>query len=345
MDTNRLVQCSTFLALTVFFACSAPKFATKPSLETSTKDSARATSLGEFELQRQGKDRKIGMSQFRRKALDIAYTTAKNPRQVLDIIYPDTGAAPYKCIVVFHGGGWAYGSKQSETVAPIFQAISQGYAVVSVDYRLADEVTWPKPLHDAKAAIRYVRANAFRHLLDATNIVVWGVASGGHLAEMLAATNNQPGFEDLALGNPFTSSAVQGVVAWYPVSDISELPDAMSAAAGKIMGVNVKDNKTQLREMNPVELVTKDFPPILLVHGTKDQLIPFSQSVSMQQKVNEATGKMIATLRRIEGAVNGDPQIKSPESFSQDLDFVDRILFAGKNPHRQRNYISINLDQ
>ena len=334
-----------FVIIAAFlFSCKTPAYTSKSVPETST-DSVKPATLGAFGLEGAGKEQQVDMQQFRRKALNIPFANTANPRQTLDIIYPVDGEAPYKFIVVFHGGGWAAGDKRSGTLAPIFQAITQGYAVASVNYRLSDEVIWPKPLHDAKAAIRYLRANAFKHLLDASNIVVWGVSAGGHLAEMLAATNNQPAFEDPGLGNPVTSSAVQGVVSWYGIPDVSELTAAGIPAANKLMGYEVKTNKEKTREANPVALVTKNFPPILLVHGTNDQVVPFAQAVKLQTKVNETTGIMIATLKRVEGARHGDSTIRTNQIASNCLDFVDKILFNGKNPHRNEAYINMKISE
>ena len=345
MRSTTATKVFLFAILAAFLiSCKTPAYTRKSDPENAA-DSVKAATLGAFGLEGAAKEQQVDMQQFRRKALNIAYANSGYPRQTLDIIYPSAGEAPYKFVVVFHSGGWAAGDKRSETLAPIFQAITQGYAVVSVNYRLSDEVTWPKPLHDAKAAIRYLRANAFKHLLDASNIVVWGVSSGGHLAEMLAATNNQPAFEDAGLGNPGTSSAVQGVVSWYGIPDVSELTAAGIPAANKLMGFEVKSNKEKTREANPVALVTKDFPPILLVHGTNDQVVPFAQAVNMQTKVNESTGRMIATLKRVEGAGHGDSTIRTNQIVSNCLDFVDRILFNGKNPHRNTNYIAISIGE
>jgi Esterase/lipase len=281
------------------------------------------------------------MSQFSKTALDIPYAENSNPRQTLDIAYPSVGNAPYKTILLFHGGAWMSGNKQSETIASIFQATTQGYAVVSVSYRLSDEVKWPKPLHDAKAAIRFIRANAGKYQLDTKNLVVWGASAGGHIAEMLAATNNQPAFEDLSMGNPNASSAVQGVISWYGIANVSTLGDAVVAPASKIMGFDVRTNKARTHDANPIELVTPRFPPILLVHGTNDQIVSYQQSVDMQKKVNEVTGKKTAQLVLYKGASHGDGIIKSKENVARCLNFVDSILFDGKNPYRSTNYMDV----
>lgn len=323
---------------TALYACrdsGKPRVADPSKIEKAT--------LGESPVNTSGKERNVDMSQFSKKALNIPYAGNDNTRQMLDITYPSVGKAPYKTIVLFHGGGWMSGNKQSETIASILQATTQGYAIVSVNYRLSDEVTWPKPLHDAKAAIRFIRANANRYQLDTKKLVVWGASAGGHIAEMLAATNNQPAFEDLSMGNKDASSAVQGVVAWYGIADVSSLANTGIPSANKIMGFDVHANKAKTHDANPIELVTPQFPPILLVHGTNDQIVSYQQSVDMQKKVNKVTGKKVAELVLYKGASHGDAIIKSKENVAADLNFVDKILFDGKNPYRNTSYIDIRV--
>jgi len=280
----------------------------------------------------------IDMSQFKKTLLGIPYAGNKNIRQTLDIIYPRTAKAPYKIIMVFHGGGWVAGDKQSGAIAPLFHAAGQGYAIVSVNYRLSDEITWPEPLYDAKSAIRFIRTNADKYRLDTKNIVVWGVSAGGHIAEMLAATNNLPRFENLAMGNEKESSAVQGVVAWYGVSDIGSLTETGKPYADKIMGFEVHKNKKKTSDASPIELVTDQFPPILLVHGTKDEVVPFRQSAEMAKKINKATGRLTARLIPFIGAVHGDAVIKTNDSVAECLSFIDGIVFNGKNPYRNKKF-------
>lgn len=304
---------------------------------------ANETDLNSLVLSTFGNERNIDMSLFKKAVLDIPYAGTSNIRQTLDIVYPSAGQAPYKVIVLFHGGGWIAGNKRSETLASIFQAIFQGYALISVNYRLSNEVRWPKPLHDAKAAIRFIRANRDKYQLDTENLVVWGVSAGGHIAEMLAATNRKPTFEDFTMGSAKASSTVQGVVAWSSVTDLSALTDLGTPLANKVMGYDVRANKSKTHDANPINLVNSQYPPILLVHGTKDQVVPYQQSVDMLKKVNDLTGKETAQLITFEGAGHSDPVIKTNESVAKNLDFIDLILYGGNNPYRDTSYVDIRI--
>lgn len=289
--------------------------------------------------------KRIDMEQFPVTVLGIPYAGNKHPRQTLDIVYPVVGKAPYKTIVLFHGGGWMAGDSRTGPITAVFQAVSQGYAVVSVNYRLSDEVTWPKPLHDAKAAIRFVRANAERYNLDTHQLVVWGASAGGHIAEMLAATNSRPEFEDLQMGNENASSEVQGVVAWYAVSDVSKLTDEGLACADKIMGYEVRTHRARTHNANPAGLVSPQYPPVLLQHGTEDRVVPYRQSVLMQKKVNHATGKSTASLTTFNGATHEDAVFETNENIKTCLDFVDCILYKGNNPFRSKQFLKLRMEQ
>ena len=334
MKNRNLIRMSLLSISAVFllFAC-----------QEKSDDKINLSEMGEYGAHAQGKVKFIDMSQFSKTLLDVFYLGNENPRQTLDIIYPTAGEAPYKTIVVIHGGGWKYGDKQAETIAPIFQAITQGYAVVSVNYRLSDEVKWPKPLHDVKAAIRHLRANEKKYELDTKNLVVWGSSAGAHIALMLATTNNHPAFENLSMGFETYSSNVQGVISWYGVADISRLTNLGSHPANDIMGFNVQENWAKTNDANPINLVGSMFPPTLLVHGTDDKVVPYMQAVNMKNVINNSVGRDVARLVTFEGAGHGDEVMKTLDNMEKYFDFVDKILYQGNNPYRNSNYIKINV--
>lgn len=300
---------------------------------------------GELAADHKGNPREIAMDQFKKTVLDIQYANTKNPAHRLDIIYPFVGEAPHKVIVSFHGGGWQAGNKRSADSAAVMWAAYQGYAVVNVGYRLSGEAKWPAQIHDAKAAIRFLRANAKQYQLDADKIVVWGISAGGHLAEMLGATNDNPKMEDLSLGNPRASSAVQGVVSWYGVSEITSLTNFGAPSGDKLMGYCIKCKEEKAAwSASPIEFVNKNCPPILLVHGTGDRVVPFVQSVKMAKQVNIATGGGQAKLKLFINASHGDAAIKTIENVADNLYFVDAVLFpGGVNPYRSNRYEPVKV--
>ncbi|MCM3388761.1 alpha/beta hydrolase [Ureibacillus chungkukjangi] len=289
-----------------------------------------------------GSNQYIDMDQFRKRYLDIPYTESDNDRQQLDIVFPPFGNPPYKVIVALHGGGWSSGDRKSASLRNIQMAAQQGYVVVNVGYRLSDQAKWPAQLYDVKAAIRYIRANAKQYRFDTRNIVVWGNSAGGHLASMLAVTNGMEEMEDLSMGNPKASSEVQGVVSWYGISDITTLPDASINIANRLMGFNVREKTDEAKVASPIYHVTKDFPPIYMIHGTNDRIVPFEQSVDFAKKINQVTEKKQASLKLHINATHGDNDIRNVTNVDETMNFIDKIMYPErKNPYRTRKYNEI----
>jgi len=330
---NPLIRSIAFFSIPLLFVYSCPnsqKVQIQPHALTST-DSARLF------LKNDGPY--IDFSQFDSVRLNISYADTNNLFQRLDIIYPWNGKAPYKFLMTFHGGGWGAGSKQGGKVLPMQYAATQGYALVNVDYRLKGDVHWPACIHDAKTAVRFIRANADRFHLDASTIVVIGESAGGHIVEMLGATNGNPAYEYLPMGNPQTSSDVQGVISWYGVSDITDFL-SKKEAVNKLMGFNIQlqKNKNKAKKASPLHLVTKNYPPIILVHGTADSIVPYNQSVDMMKKINQLCGEGRATLKTYRGAGHANRFIRGRDNILDNLYFVDKIMYKdGKNPHRNNS--------
>ena len=160
----------------------------------------------------------VDMSQFKRTYLDIPYADA-HEREKLDLVLPDEGEGPFPVVVAVHGGAWKFRFKRADNIAGLFQAASQGYAVASVGYRLSSHAKWPAQVNDVKAAIRYLRNHAEEYHLDPECVIVCGNSSGGHIAQTVAATNDDIDYEDCLLGDCGDSS-VQGCFSMYGVSDI-----------------------------------------------------------------------------------------------------------------------------
>ena len=148
--------------------------------------------------------------------------------------------------------------------------------------------------------MRWLRANAARFHLDPDRIVVFGTSSGGHLAAMLGLTSGRPELEGVALGNPQYSSSVMAVIDWYGPTDLLHLEDQNSCfpfldgnapymPPSLLMGCPIQQCKEKTRTADPMTYVTPDDPRFLILHGMLDCLVPYTQSVSLHQKL-EANG-------------------------------------------------------
>ncbi len=250
---------------------------------------------------------------------DVTYASPDGYRPLtLDLYLPPPGAAAAKAgagpspdpnvpvVVYLHGGDWMAGSRKSPPgYATVFGAGQQsavevarmGYAVAAVDYRLAGEARWPAPLQDAKAAVRWLRANADAYHLDAAHIGAWGVSAGGQLASLLGVTGGVAGLEGDE-GNPRMSSSVQAVASWAGASDLltmdaQALPGAPRAGDANspfslLLGCRISRCQDLARQASPQTYVKAGDPPFLLAHGTADRQVPYAQSVAFAQALQQA---------------------------------------------------------
>jgi len=154
---------------------------------------------------------------------DIPYAT-KSEAQKLDIYMLPKREKPCPVVMWIHPGGFHHGDKDGSAKKPISVVnmirlvqpmIERGYAVVSINYRLLHEAIFPCVIFDAKAAIRWIRANAAKYNFDTEKIVAWGSSAGGYIASMLATTSDVKELEDLSLGNSDQSCKVIAAVDWY----------------------------------------------------------------------------------------------------------------------------------
>lgn len=210
----------------------------------------------------------------------------------LDLYLPAEDDRPSPAVVFLHGGGWRMGSRRTlgpayarTTPSPFEQVAAAGIAVASVDYRLSGEAQWPTQLHDAKAAVRWLRARADDIGIDPDRIAAWGESAGAHLALLLGLTGSDGADLEGEVGVVGPTSAVSAVAAWYPPSDLAALPgdlgtdpDAADTREALLLGGPLSSVPDLVRQASPITYVRADAPPILLLHGRADRLIPCAQS-------------------------------------------------------------------
>lgn len=228
-----------------------------------------------------------------KKQADLDYAGTGNPRQKLDLYLPEKPAeAKLPVVCWIHGGGWKNGSKESGgRVAKL--AATGKYAGVAINYRLTGEACWPAQIHDCKAAIRWLRANAAQYGLDPDRIAVWGSSAGGHLVAMLGVSQGVAGLEGEVGPNRGQSSAVSCVLDFFGPTDLLAMDvqgstmkhNAADSPESLLVGGPVQERQEAARQASPVCHVTKDDAPMLLVHGTADPLVPYAQSVELAKRL------------------------------------------------------------
>jgi acetyl esterase/lipase len=215
----------------------------------------------------------------------LVYGRAGKVRLLLDLAQPRKGSGPFPAVLVLHGGAWISGSRKS-CLPIIVELARRGCVAVAADYRLAPRHRFPAQVHDAKCAVRWLKANAARYNIDPDRIAVLGYSAGGHLACLLGTTAGRRHLEGSG-GHAGHSSKVQLVVAYYPVTDLLALRKSFLHALvlKKLLG---QDTTTACTLASPISHADRCSAPTLLIHGTADLLVPVSQSRVFANKLNAA---------------------------------------------------------
>jgi acetyl esterase/lipase len=280
-------------------------------------------------------------SHVKRKYLDIPYATL-SPRQKLDVYLPDEGDGPFPVIMSIHGGAFMGCDKADEQVLPMLEGLKRGYAVIAVNYRLSWEAIFPALVHDGKAAVRWIRANASRYHFDPDRIVAWGGSAGAYLASMLGTSAGVQELEDLSLGNREQPSHVQAVVAWFGPTDFLKMDEYLierglppgpgtehsgpNSPESLLLGRRITDIPDRVRAANPETYISPAAPPFFLQHGTMDPVVPVQMSIHFAAELEQVLGKDRVQVELLEGAEHGDPQFESLENVRKVLDFLDKHL-------------------
>ena len=205
---------------------------------------------------------------------DVAYCNS----ETLDLYIPTaSGQHPLPLVVFVHGGGMTSGDKTN--ISPVFldALASAGYAVASVNYRLAPMSKFPAQIEDVKCAIRFLRDRAATYGLDGSQVFAFGTSVGGELVALAALTGPHSVFDiGPYLNQP---SDVTAVVDMFGPANLTEDAGFSSEGILRVFGINA--NQGQLMRASPTHYVVANAPPILLVQGVQDAKVHESQSVEL----------------------------------------------------------------
>ncbi|MFM7604247.1 MAG: alpha/beta hydrolase fold domain-containing protein [Prosthecobacter sp.] len=264
--------------------------------------------------------------------LDQSYAANENLKQMVDVYLPKkrTSEKPLPVIALIHGGGWVNGDRLGYAAQAIQLARTADYAAVTVGYRLTKEALWPAQVHDCKAAIRWIRAHAKQLNLDAGKIAVWGSSAGGHLSSLLGTSGDVKELDgDLGPHTSF-SSRVQCVVNLCGPEDFTQAlmfdkegkPIWKDDAVSGLLGGNAQEKPAAAKAASPVTHVSKDDPPFITFHGTKDQRVAFLHAMM----IHEALGKAGVTSAVIPITDGGHSSVSHREVKIRGQQFTDKVL-------------------
>jgi acetyl esterase/lipase len=214
---------------------------------------------------------------------DVEYGQADGESLKLDLSVPD-GPGPFPAIILVHGGSWVRGDKsagpKNDSMAPMFDALTRGgFAWFAINYRLAPAYRYPADLEDVTTAIHWVKKHAAQYHIDPDRIAICGHSSGGHLAALAAVTAKR-------------SDRVSAVVCFSTPFDIVGTPKPgapMHPALAPLFGMTNLTAKAIALETqaSPIYHVKAGLPPFLIVQGTADKSVNYSQATNMLNRLTE----------------------------------------------------------
>ncbi|WP_317932303.1 alpha/beta hydrolase [Halioxenophilus sp. WMMB6] len=257
--------------------------------------------------------------------LDLPYAGSDDPRQRVDLYLPKKPAVDGPLPVVFylHGGGWLMGSKIMARSQVLNLVHSGRFAAVSAGYRLSWAASWPAQIHDVKAAVRWLRGNAGHYGLDGNRICAMGASAGGHLAALLGTTAGDAALEGDLGDYPKESSAVQCVIDFFGPADLAAVVSQGQVSLSKpvfdLLGESDPEQRlAKARQASPLFYVSRQSAPFMILHGTRDPLVAYSDSVALREALQVAEVPVI--FQSIENGGHGD--------FASVVDEVNRRVAA-----------------
>ncbi|KRO04710.1 hypothetical protein IV54_GL000885 [Levilactobacillus paucivorans] len=278
---------------------------------------------------------------------DVAY--GDDPAQKLDIWLPDQTTQTYPTIFFIHGGGFiSLDKRESESSPVVLEALNRGYAAVSINYRMLPQVHFEETIQDIQDALRFVIDHATDFQLNTTNLVVWGGSAGGYLALMAGLQRPQ---------------WVKRVVAWYPITDFPQIDTQLASNQliqqflpprasdhdktyvpatplaentefpfhntadsldAQFVGDSLAHPSVKGLLASPINYLTPTMPPMLLQHGSGDEIIPMQQSVEFAVKAQRITQDHRIQCEIIPGAIHGSVLFMTPENYNHIFDWLSR---------------------
>jgi acetyl esterase/lipase len=251
----------------------------------------------------------------------IPYVANAHPRQTLDLYLPkDNAQGPATLIVWIHGGAWMLSNKDWNNVKYL---VKHGYALVSVDYRLSGDARFPAQIQDCNTALSFLVTNAASYGIDPKHFVVGGASAGGHLALLLGLARKERTFDADPSVKPFA------ILDFFGPTDLTSIIDEVGQGHGRevqedavsrLLGGPLINHLDLARLASPLTYINPQSPPVLILHGDKDDLVPYSQSQRLHSRLDQVGVEN--ELLTVKEAGHDGPMFETPEIQEKVISFL-----------------------
>lgn len=255
---------------------------------------------------------------------DLVFASRNGQDLRLDLFRPP-GKGPFPLIIWIHGGGWETGDKNSYPHMNFL--VGKGYAVANIEYRLSQVATFPAQLEDSESALDFLNGNATRYEIDVKRIVVSGESAGGHLAALVGLDRSA---RVATPADAKSAGRVRGVIDLAGPSDLTVVPVGDSGELAqhveRLLGGSGDERIRLAKDASPIWQVSANAPAFLIVHGTADPIVPFSQSQRLADALRKAGADV--ELEPIPNAGHVGPAFWTPDRQQELLSFLQRVTRA-----------------
>jgi acetyl esterase/lipase len=251
--------------------------------------------------------------------LDVIYTKVNDWEGRVDLYTAPKSEKPTPVLINIHGGGWQSGVK--ETQGGFTSFFKAGFAVANMEYRLSRQATAPAAVEDTRCMLIYLIKNAKELNINPNKIVIMGGSAGGHLALMGGLLGNDHRFDTNCPG--VENIKVAAILDKYGITDVWDWtfgPKSKSSSPKLWLGDKVNDEDF-IKSVSPIHYVTKNSPPIFIVHGDADPTVPYQQSVDLYKKLQDLGVK--SEFITVKGGLHGKfDKEKNDEIIKAMIEFV-----------------------
>lgn len=278
-----------------------------------------------------------GKIEYSEKFADLNYANDGKTFHTLDIYLPKETKDAYPVVIHTYGSAWSMnnmkGSADLNTIGAAL--LNAGYALVTPNHRSASDAIYPAQLHDLKAVVRFIRGNAAKYKIDTSFIAMSGFSSGGHLSSLVATTcglkEGKSGSVTVdlvgSLGE-FTkfSSCIDAASLWSPPTDIytmNPINNFMGSGTyeGAFIGAEREGNKDKWMVASSPYYASEDDPPIILFHGTSDQIVNKEQSQELYDSLKKHS--VVTELVSVPGGTHGGNEMYVDENLNKMISFFN----------------------